>query len=163
MFGHDETKASSERSDVAQLVSSITGDVRQIIQGEVALAQAELRVLGRRLALDGALLGLIVGLVAVSAIVVAGLVAVGFSWLLGATTSLSPWACGFLGCLIALVLFLVIIGVTAVVLVKRLKGDSAELKTAIGRISDTTKEAFGALQEGVTQGQELVESQSRRD
>jgi hypothetical protein len=153
-----------EKSDIAQLIGSISSDARRIIQGEVALAKKELKPVGVRVAIDGVFASAAVYLLLVASVALPVALAAGLSWAFhGIAPGLTPWACVFWGCLVALVLILLVAGVCALVFLRRLKTDSRIIKERVGLVAANAKQAFGVLREGIAQGQELVEAGGRRD
>ncbi|MCL2735195.1 MAG: phage holin family protein [Propionibacteriaceae bacterium] len=97
-------------TDVADLVTTITQDMRAIISDEIALVKAELKPSVRRVGVGSGLFGAAGYFVVSATIVLWFTFAAGFAWLYAGTTRLSPWACVFLGTLTAVVLLLVIAG-----------------------------------------------------
>jgi hypothetical protein len=149
-----------DKSDIAQLIGSITTDARQIVQGEMALAREQLKPTLGKLKLDGLVLGL--ALVAATAFGLLFLVFLGLalSWGFSCWTGWSSWACAVAGFGIVAFVFLVVMAIAAVAGLKRLSVNLKEASDTVKTVSTDTAEAFGALQQGLAQGQALVDRSS---
>jgi len=152
-----------EKSDIAQLIGSIAGDAQRIVQGEAALAKQALKPAGTKLALDSVLAVGALILVLLATVVIPLLAASGLAWAVHGIFGLSPWACVFLGAILALILFLLLAGLLAWLFVRRIKAHGQELKDGIATVALNTRQAFGAFQSGIAQGQELVEATGHKD
>ncbi|MDR1214751.1 MAG: phage holin family protein [Propionibacteriaceae bacterium] len=136
-----------KKTDVASLVSLITTDLRGIVSDEIALAKAEIKPALTRLLGGGVLFIGAAVLAMVAGLFVSLGVAVAFAWLFAAQTSWSAWLCGLLGLACAIVLFLLIAGLLALLGYRQVKSAQApELAPAAAR------QAIEAVQAGVAQG-----------
>jgi len=152
-----------DKSDIAQIVGSITSDVRDLAQGEVSLVREELKPVGKRAAIDVVFLLATVYFALVASVAVALILGLGFAWAIhSAQPDRSLEASLFLGAVIAFVLVALIAVICLVVFAKRAKVDAATVKTALNQFSANTKAALGALQEGLVQGQERVDAGGAR-
>ncbi|MDR1386289.1 MAG: phage holin family protein [Propionibacteriaceae bacterium] len=144
-----------KRTDIAELVSRITTDLRGIVSDEIALAKAEIKPALTRLLTGGALfIGAVVLALGAGALTWLG-VAAAFAWLLAAQTSLSVWACVLLGLVCAIVLFLLLAVMLVALGYSRIKSARApELTPA------SVRQSIAAVQQGVERGLALAEGDS---
>ncbi|MDR1079199.1 MAG: phage holin family protein [Propionibacteriaceae bacterium] len=140
-----------KKTDIAGLVSLITTDLRGIVSDEIALAKAEIKPALTRLVGGGALFIGAAALAALAGLFVGLGVVVAFAWLFAAQTSLSAWVCGLLGLACAIVLFLLIAGLLALLGYRQVKSARApELTPASAR------QAIEAVQAGFERGLGVV-------
>ena len=105
----------SSPNQIADLVTSISDDVRAILADEIALAKAEIKPVARRVGVGSGLFGA-AGYFAVSATIMLWMtMAAGFGWLYTNLADLSPWPAAFFGALTAALLLLIVAAVLALV------------------------------------------------
>ncbi len=146
----------SSPSEISDLLTQITTDVRSIVADEIALVKAEIKPTVRRVGVGAGMFGA-AGYFAVSATIILWLtMAAGFAWMYASLTALSPWATVFFGTLTAFFVMLVIAGVFVFIGARSFSGIQAPQKTP-----DTVEQAINALHSGVATGLERVSSEVR--
>ncbi|MDR2930415.1 MAG: phage holin family protein [Propionibacteriaceae bacterium] len=147
----------SSSPKIADLVTSITADVRSIVADEIALAKAEMRPTVKRIGIGTGMFAA-AGYFIISATIIAWFtIAAGFAWLFAATTPLSGWACAFLGAACAMVALIIIAVIFALVGKKSFSHLSGPTKTP-----DTVAQAIAAIKTGVEDGKQRVEAATTR-
>jgi hypothetical protein len=150
-----------DKSDIGQLVGSITSDVKRIAGGEMALAKSELKptwdksTTDIKFLLGGAVAGLLGAIAATTAIALA--LALAFS-----DRGLSAFASAALGFAIPAVFFIGVGGPLALLHWRKVKAHLRSAAATLSRVGSDTGQALTALHDGITHGQELVDAGGRR-
>ncbi len=144
----------SSPTEISNLLSQITADVRSIVADEIALVKAEIKPTVRRVGFGAGMFGA-AGYFAVSATIILWLtMAAGFAWMYASITSLSPFASVFFGTLTAFFVMLIIAGLFVIFGARSFSRIKAPERTP-----ETVEQAVTALHSGVAAGLERVNAE----
>ncbi|MDR0960636.1 MAG: phage holin family protein [Propionibacteriaceae bacterium] len=138
-------------SEIGDLITNITDDVKMIIADEIALAKAELKPTVTKAGVGSGMFAVaLYFIISVSTLLwIFG--SIGFSWLYASVTSWSGWACGFVGTATMIVLLLILAAIVAII------GKNFFQKiTGPEKTPETVHQAISALKTGVAQGKDRV-------
>ncbi len=149
-------------TEVSDLVSRITDDLKTVVADEIELAKAELRPTVRKAGVGSGLFAGALWFVISATVVLWFVISAAFSWLYASTTNLSPFATVFFGNLTSFGMILVIAAVFVVFGVKSFKGIKGFRKTPQA-MTAAVKALSAGFADGTTKvTEELDEAAERR-
>ena len=141
----------SSPSQIADLVTSISDDVRSMLADEIALAKAEIKPVARRVGVGSGLFGA-AGYFALSATIMLWLaMAAGFGWLYTSVADLGPWPAACFGALSAAGVLLILAAILALIGKHYFSKVEAPQKTP-----QSVTQAVDAVKSGLQSGKDRV-------